>query len=110
MALFTTYDRLTGMANALARLASDVAYLSDNGAPSESMLSSAPILNSWAPAIAPTICLVGSVSGHPRLGCRPLIHTSELFAMDELAGWARTWSRWYRLGIPKDGFEGGGNA
>lgn len=44
----------------------------------------------------------GAVVGHPLLGDLSHIHTSELFAIGEAAGWARTWSRYYRLGSRKN--------
>jgi hypothetical protein len=109
MSLLYPSGDLNEFAEALYRLERDVAHLRADGRPTDEMLVRAPILNHWVAAIAPAPCLVGSVSGHPRLGSRPLIHTSELYALDPIAGWARTWSRWYRLGIPKGGF-GGGNA
>lgn len=103
-------EDLKAMAAKSGGLARDLAYIRDNGRPDDAILRNAPILNRWTMAFAPTACLIGSVSGHPRLGTSPLIHTSELIAIDELAGWARTWSRFYRLGIPRDGLQGGGSA
>lgn len=110
MSITVAGESLSGMADALARLARDVEHLREYGCPSEAMLRAAPILNCWDIALAgPVNCLVGSVSGHPRLGTRPFIHTSELFAIDPVAGWARTWSRFYLLGVPKN-LAGGGHA
>ena len=37
------------------------------------------------------------MTDHPLLG-NASIHTSQLIAIDPEAGWARTTSRWYRLG------------
>jgi len=44
--------------------------------------------------------LAGATTGHPLLGDCPIIRTSELFAIDADRGWARTYSRFYRLGRP----------
>ena len=110
MSLVFPSGHLDDFADALARLSIDFAHLRDRGAPTEEMLAGAPILDHWIPVVAPAPCLVGSVSGHPRLGNRPLIHTSELYALDGAVGWARTWSRWYRLGRPRNRTEFGGSA
>ena len=77
------------LADALRRLATD-------GRPPD--LSGAPIIDMWRPASRFAPALLGVVDGHPVLkSSRPKM-TSELFAMDAAGGWARTWSRWYRLG------------
>ncbi len=93
---------MEAMARALTKLADDIAYLRDNGAPSEKMLAHAPMLNDWNYGIRIAPCLLGSVVDHPLLGCRPAIRTSEVFVIDGMSGWVRTWSRWYRLGLPKN--------
>jgi hypothetical protein len=68
----------------------------------------APILENWRLAVRPVPCLVGLSSGHPRLpGDRRSIVTSELFLLSEKLGWARSFSRWYRLGRHLD--DGAGN-
>lgn len=71
--------------------------------PGEAELAGAPLLSSWIVEVQPggLIRLVGSVSGHPTISdgwCT----TSVVLAADETAGWARTVSRYYRLG-PKLG-------
>lgn len=67
--------------------------------PTEEDLAQAPILSDWKAAISPGghVMLWGEVTNHPRLG-NASIHTSQLIAIDPEAGWARTASRWYRLG------------
>lgn len=70
-----------------------------NSGPSTDDLVTAPMLDRWA-AMQDRwgeIMLFGRVSGHPILGDRD-IHTSMLFGLDAHAGWARTYSRWYRVG------------
>ncbi|WP_308445297.1 MULTISPECIES: DUF6634 family protein [Methylobacterium] len=62
------------------------------------------VLSGWqrgtVPAREPV--LVGRVEGHPCLPGRRTIATSRLLALDPVLGWARTSSRWYRLGPERD--------
>ena len=69
--------------------------------PTEEDLAQAPVLSGWKAAISPGghVMLWGEVTDHPLLG-NASIHTSQLIAIDPEAGWARTASRWYRLGQP----------
>ncbi|WP_354670364.1 DUF6634 family protein [Paracoccus sp. TOH] len=75
--------------------------------PSQADLAQAPVLSDWKAAISPCghIMLWGEVTDHPLLG-NASIHTSQLIAIDPKAGWARTASRWYRLGRPIAALEG----
>lgn len=74
--------------------------------PTEEDLPDAPILSDWKAAISPGghVMLWGEVTDHPLLG-NASIHTSQLVAIDAEAGWARTASRWYRLGRSIDALE-----
>ncbi|UFS64887.1 ATP-dependent Lon protease [Paracoccus denitrificans] len=74
--------------------------------PSEADLAQAPVLSDWKAAISPGghVMLWGEVVNHPLLG-NVSIHTSQLIAIDPEAGWARTASRWYRLGRSIDALE-----
>lgn len=47
------------------------------------------------------VALTGVVSGHPEVGPGPVV-TSGLYYLDPIAGYARTLSRWYKLGNRKD--------
>jgi hypothetical protein len=59
----------------------------------------APILDRWILGHRPVPCLAGLSTGHPRLaGVNRAIATSDLWLMSEDRSWARTLSRWYRLG------------
>lgn len=74
--------------------------------PSEADLAQAPVLSDWKAAISPGghVMLWGEVTDHPLLGTAS-IHTSQLIAINPEAGWARTASRWYRLGRSIDVLE-----
>jgi hypothetical protein len=65
-------------------------------------LKQAPILSPWI-AIQDPRCggaiLIGTQAGHPTLK-GSLINTSRLCGIDPGKAWARTASRWYRLGHP----------
>ena len=74
--------------------------------PSETDIADAPVLSDWQAAISPGghVMLWGEVTNHPILG-NSSIHTSQLIAIDPGAGWARTASRWYRLGRSMEALE-----
>lgn len=85
----------------LEALTRDIGRIHAGIVPSAADLASAPALHEWAPAIRETICLTGCVHDHPLV--RPgLITTSEVYAIDPLRGWARTYSRFYVLGARYD--------
>jgi hypothetical protein len=88
-------DSLVANLKALAR---DIERIRAGAAPTDADLAAAPVLHGWAPAVRGSSCLVGSVQSHPLLGTRHAIFTCQLFAMDDLRGWARTYSRFYVLG------------
>jgi len=103
-------DNPASLLDHLQRLHADISRTSSGQAPTQEQLNSAPILDQWECGVRLTPCLYGVVYGHPvHEHCRP-IHTSELYMFDACAGWARTWSRFYRLGTPKGAFPEGGNA
>jgi hypothetical protein len=84
----------------LRRLADDLDRIAAGQAPTPADLDHAPLLVDWRSA--PTwngFCLTGFAAGHPRLGART-IATSQLWAFDPKRRWARTLSRFYRLGVP----------
>ncbi|EYD74829.1 hypothetical protein Rumeso_03596 [Rubellimicrobium mesophilum DSM 19309] len=69
--------------------------------PSPEDLADAPCLSPWSLALAwygwPV--LTGHVTAHPRLG-EGWIYTSFLVGLDPHRRWARSQTRWYRLGEP----------
>ncbi|WCQ99110.1 DUF6634 family protein [Paracoccus aestuarii] len=65
-------------------------------------LAQAPLAELWIALVKDGTdlpVLWGYVTGHPLLGDR-FIRTSPLIGLSREAGWARTFSRWYRLGEP----------
>lgn len=69
----------------------------------ERLATEPPILERWVMAQRPAMCLAGLSFGHPLLTgeARPIV-TSDLILIAEDHSWARTLSRWYRLGRPAD--------
>jgi len=67
--------------------------------PERDDLAEAPLLSHWAPGIAwhGDLVLTGHVTGHPRLEST-WVHTTPLMGLDPRVRWARSWTRWYRLG------------
>ncbi len=62
-----------------------------------------PILDRWMFGNRVVPCLVGLSTGHPDLvGLNRAIATSDVWLMSHDRNWARTLSRWYRLGRPGD--------
>lgn len=80
----------------LQRLLADTTYILENGVPDPDALRNAPVLVNYRFGFRDEVCLVGDALGHPRLGDRNLV-TSQLFLVPQHAGWARTFSRFYRL-------------
>ena len=77
----------------------EAARIAEGFVPGEAELAGAPVLSHWAVQAQPggTVRLIGVVSGHPSIRdgwCT----TSVVLAADINAGWARTVSRYYRLG------------
>jgi hypothetical protein len=88
------------LAHRLRVLADDCERLAFGRPVSPILLAKAPILEDWLPTVTPLgVQLVGRVSGHPLHGDRA-IATSPVWFADPDGGWARTLSRYYRLGPP----------
>ncbi len=98
-----TDDMITFQVDRLLALAADLERVR-RGVPPEAMADEeAPILDRWifAQRIVPS--LAGLSTGHPQLvGQGRLIGTSDLWLLSEDRAWARTLSRWYRLGRPAE--------
>lgn len=91
---------LGDVAGTLARLealASDLERFGSGETPSVRELEAAPLLDPFAISTRSLPCLVGGNGGHPILK-GPTVTTSEVWAIAPELGWARTYSRLYRLG------------
>jgi hypothetical protein len=86
----------------LRALADDCDRLELGRPVSSLLLQKAPLLEDWVPAVTQGVQLIGHVTGHPLLGDRA-IATSPVWFADPDHLWARTLSRFYRLGPPLDG-------
>ena len=76
-----------------------VALEAGEAGPSSNDLAVAPLLNDWqAILMRGSCCLAGEVYGHPQF--HGSITTSALIVLDPGLTWARTMSRFYRLGSP----------
>ena len=83
----------------LRRLADDLDRIAAGAAPTAMDLKSAPLLVDWQLTTRLTgICLTGFVAGLALLGNKRIC-TSQLWALDPRLRWARTLSRFYRLGL-----------
>ncbi|WAJ29462.1 DUF6634 family protein [Antarcticirhabdus aurantiaca] len=83
-----------------AELLRDLKHLREHVRPSMETLHQAPVLHGWSPAFRPVACLHGRPSGHPRLSGRQDALTSPLYVLSLELGFARTESRFWRLGTP----------
>lgn len=84
----------------LRKLCADLEAIIGGWRPSAADLNDAPLITTWRHAVvlSPDPVLTGTVTRHPRIAeGRPTL-TSPLYAIDAQAGWARTLSRFYRLG------------
>ena len=88
----------------LAQAESVLDRLREGWAPGREVLARAPVLASWSiERRGDGVCLIGEVDGHPLIEWSRRIRTSALIAMDaRRLHWARTVSRFYRLGCPRD--------
>jgi hypothetical protein len=102
-------DNIDATIAKLRRLASDLSRIRSGKGPTRAEIVGAPVLDWWAIGVRPAPCLIGEAHGHPVLRESGRIVTSELFAIDTSRGFARTYSRFYQLGVPAGESEGGGH-
>lgn len=90
---------LDRMIEKLGELVFDMEALRRGVRPEELAGVPPPVLASWQPRLGTKLYLEGLSTGHPTLpGQDRMISTSELFLLSADGAWARTLSRWYRLG------------
>jgi hypothetical protein len=99
---FTAEDPIA-MVEKLRRLANDIEALGAGNLPTSERLDAAPLLRHWVADRRPTLCLRGIVYGHPTIAYGHAAVTSQIFAIDPLRKWVRTYSRFYALGAPRPG-------
>lgn len=94
-----------GFEQVLRRLKALVADLEavQSGRSGTVLPKAAPLLNQWDFAERAAIYLVGQSNDHPLFpGVGRQIATSDLWLLSTDRRWARTLSRWYRLGEPRE--------
>lgn len=69
--------------------------------PTSAELEAAPLIDEYQITPRTLPALSGRAYKHPLLGSASVM-TTELWAVAPSLGWARTWSRFYRLGFPAD--------
>lgn len=79
----------------------DLKRFSKSKFPTQQELEMAPLIDNYIIAPRSVRALSGRAYDHPRLGPTSVL-TTELWAIAPSLGWARTWSRFYRLGFPAD--------
>ncbi len=82
----------------LAKLRDDMLNLREADWPSEECIHQWPRLTDWSYGSRPAPCLVGTVDGHALIRNGTRVHTSEIVLVDPALRWARTWTKFYRLG------------
>lgn len=83
----------------LEALITDMRLIADGQGPPLQVLNTAPMVDTWSLCTGQVPCLFGAVHGHPFLS-GPLVKTTEIWLLAPELGWARTYSRFYRLGRP----------
>lgn len=100
-----TDEMVTFQVDRLVALVADIERVRRGVPPEEMAGDAAPLLDRWILAQRIVPCLAGLSTGHPRIvGQGRLIGTSDLWLLSEDQNWARTLSRWYRLGRPAEHF------
>lgn len=85
----------------LDRLVTDLQRIAEGKMPSAHLLERSPYLRNWQLASYSVPRLVGECDNHPILAAQ-VIRTSDIWIFAPELGWARTLSRFYRLGKPAD--------
>lgn len=81
----------------LEALVADLKSLAAGHMPSPEVLAASPLLDQYDLYPRQDVCLIGTCVDHPQLH-GPTIFTSQLWVIVPELGFARTYSRYYRLG------------
>lgn len=92
-----TSDNFDEQIEKLEALVADLKRVRGGWRPGPEDLKDAPLLEYWDLVKRSVPCLEGQTTDHPILG-GTTVRTSELWALAPQAGWARTYSRFYRIG------------
>lgn len=95
-----TLDELGPDCACLRHLVADLGQIHKGLGPTEEELTRAPLLDGWRTVIRGILCLQGRPVAHPILSGRRHAVTSPVWVLDPVRGYARTESRFYRLGRP----------
>jgi hypothetical protein len=96
---FLRPDEASAEIERLKHLVADLEAMASGDGPTMREISEAPYLDQWVVGRQPSPCLIGLVTGHPRLsGSDRAVRTSEMMVLDQDEQWARTLSRFFRLG------------
>lgn len=90
--------QLQRMIETLQMLLDDLVAVGEGALPNQERLLHAPLIENWHLATRQVLCLRGEITGHPLLGHAPHGMTSDLWLLAPQRGFARTLSRYYRLG------------
>lgn len=80
----------------IQKLAVDLQLIRTGTGPTPEQLAEAPIIEAWRLGVRAEPALIGFVSRHPFVSGNAV--TSSLYVLDPELGYARTLSRFYRLG------------
>lgn len=80
----------------VSELAIDLDRVRNGTGPTEAEIAGAPLLEGWYVGGRVEPALIGNVVDHPQVDGRAI--TSQLYLLDPDRRFARTLSRWYRLG------------
>ncbi|MGV7030531.1 DUF6634 family protein [Methylobacterium symbioticum] len=92
------FPHLAYIARRHSALAEDLGRIARGEHPMGHILRDAPELSDWSVVLFPIPHMLGIVVGHPEIGDGRICRTSELVTFDPVSGYARTFSRFYRLG------------
>lgn len=85
----------------MRRILTDLELLEAGNLDTTHILATAPLLEEYKLVLGWSHAMGGIVTGHPLLPDGKEIVTSQLMYLDPGIGLARTLSRWYRVGTPR---------